>query len=297
MTMCSALCAAWSSAINVCEIAVLSVCSSRVAAVSFLDVPGARLYYETRGGGPLLFMIGSPMDSTGFATLAEIMAATHAVVTYDPRGIGNSTREDAEEDITPELQADDVHRLIGALGGGPVDYLGSSGGAVVGLALVQAHPDVLRTLVAHEPPVIEELPDSQEQRVAIHAIYDAYMTDGWQQAMQMFMTHIGVAGGGGAPQWEPTPEQLARMEATNKVFFGHLIRQTTAFRPDVEALKAAQTRMVVGVGATSKGQLAHRTGLALAKTLGVDPVVFPGDHGGFMGQPGEFARALHEVLR
>lgn len=267
--------------------------------MSFLDVPGARLYYETRGSGPLLFMIGSPMDSTGFVPLAEIMAAAYSVVTYDPRGIGNSTREDAEEDITPELQADDVHRLIGALGGGPVDYLGSSGGAVVGLALVQARPDVLRTFVAHEPPVVEELPDSGEQRAAIQAIYDAYLTEGWQQAMQMFMTHIGVAGGGdgGAPQWEPTPEQLARMEETNKVFFGHLIRQTTAFQPDVQALKAAQTRIVVGVGGTSKGQLAHRTGLALAEKLGVDPVVFPGDHGGFMGQPGEFAQALQEVLR
>jgi pimeloyl-ACP methyl ester carboxylesterase len=266
--------------------------------MSFLDVPGARLYYETRGSGPLLLMIGSPMDSTGFAPLAEIMAARHCVVTYDPRGIGNSTRENAEEDITPELQADDVHRLIGALGdGGPVDYLGSSGGAVVGLSLVQARPDALRTLIAHEPPVIEQLPDSGEQRAAVQAIYDAYLTDGWQQAMQMFLAHIGVAGSGGAPQWEPTPEQLARVEETNKVFFGHMIRQTTAFRPDVEALKAAPTRIVVGVGAASKGQLAHRTGLALAEKLSVDPVVFPGDHGGFLGQPGDFAQALQEVLR
>jgi hypothetical protein len=87
------------------------------------------------------------------------------------------------------------------------------------------------------------------------------------------------------------------MEEASKVFFGHLIRQTTTFRPDVEALKAAQTRTVVGVGATSKGQLAHRTGLALAEKLGVDPVVFPGDHSSFLGQPGEFAQALQEVLR
>jgi pimeloyl-ACP methyl ester carboxylesterase len=125
----SARCSSWPSVINAYEIGpVLSVWSSTVADMSFLDVPGARLYYETRGRGPLLFMIGSPMDSTGFAPLAEIMAATHSVVTYDPRGVGNSTREDAEEDITPELQADDVHRLIGALGGAPLNYLGSSGG-------------------------------------------------------------------------------------------------------------------------------------------------------------------------
>jgi pimeloyl-ACP methyl ester carboxylesterase len=113
--------------------------------VSFLDVPGARLYHEIRGNGPLLFIVGSPMASTGFVALAEIVSATHSVVTYDPRGIGNSTREDADEDITPELQADDVHQLIAALGGGrPVDYLGSSGGAVVGLALVQESPGLPR---------------------------------------------------------------------------------------------------------------------------------------------------------
>lgn len=265
--------------------------------MSYLDVPGARLYYETRGSGPLLFLIGSPMDSAGFVALAQVTSATHSVVTYDPRGIGNSTREDAEEDITPELQADDVHRLIGALsGGGPVDYLGSSGGAVVGLALVQARPGVLRTLIAHEPPVIEMLPDSAQQRAAIQAIYDAYTTHGWQQAMQMFMTHIGMATGG-APHWEPSPEQLARMEETNKVFFGHLIRQTTAFRPDITALKAAQTRIVVGVGASSEGQLAHRTGLSPADELDVQPVVFPGDHAGFIGQPSEFAEILQEALR
>ena len=134
------------------------------------------------------------------------------------------------------------------------------------------------------------------RHAAMQAIYDVYLTDGWQRAMQMFMTHIGVVADGDASQWEPTPEQLARMQGPNKVFFGHLLRQTTAFRPDVAALKAAQTRIVVGVGATSTGQLAHRTGLALAETLGVAPVVFPGDHGGFISQPGEFAQTLQEIL-
>src|SRR5437016_13927023 len=73
-----------------------------------LDVPGARLYYERRGTGPLLLMIGSPMDSTGFAGLARALAGGYAVVTYDPRGIGNSSREATSEDVTPEQQADDV---------------------------------------------------------------------------------------------------------------------------------------------------------------------------------------------
>src|SRR6266566_2616787 len=90
-----------------------------------LDVPGARLYYERHGTGPLLLLIGSPMDSTGFAGLAGALAG-RTVVTYDPRGIGNSSREDTDQDVTPEQQADDVHRLLAVLGGGPADVFGSS---------------------------------------------------------------------------------------------------------------------------------------------------------------------------
>src|SRR5947208_9007859 len=129
-----------------------------------LDVPGARLYYERRGSGPLLLMIGSPMDSTGFAGLASALSDEYTVVTYDPRGIGSSSREDTTEDVTPEQQADDVHRLLSALGREPANVFGSSGGAVVGLALVTAHPGRVRTLVAHEPPVIELLPDRGQMR-------------------------------------------------------------------------------------------------------------------------------------
>jgi pimeloyl-ACP methyl ester carboxylesterase len=261
-----------------------------------LDVPGARLYYERRGAGPLLLLIGSPMDSTGFTQLAEAMADAYTVVTYDPRGIGNSTREDDDADITPEIQADDVHRLIEALGGGPVEYFGSSGGAVVGFALVQAHPEDVSTLVAHEPPVIELLDDAAQEQDAIAKIYDTYLTAGSGPAMMMFMTHIGVLGDDDAPRWEPTPEQAARMDATNKVFYEHLLRQTTGFRPDLDALRSAPTRIVVGVGATSQGQLAHRTALAFADQFGNAPVDFPGDHGGFMALAEPFSKILKEQL-
>jgi len=183
-----------------------------------LDVPGARLYYERRGSGPLLLMIGSPMDSSGFAPLASALADHHTVVTYDPRGIGNSSREVTSEDVTPQQQADDVHRLLSALGGEPADVFGSSGGAVVGLALVTAHPDQVRTLVAHEPPVVELLPDAAQLRAEIEDIYGTHRAEGAEKAMQKFMAHAGLGEGPGreadAPRWEPSPEQMARMRAT-----------------------------------------------------------------------------------
>src|ERR1035441_9685855 len=190
-----------------------------------LDVPGARLYYERRGSGPPLPLIGSPMDSTGFAGLASALAGDYTVVTYDPRGLGNSSREDTTQDVTPERQADDVHRLLSALGGEPAHVFGSSGGAVVGLALVTAHPGQVRTLVAHEPPVVELLPDSAQVRAQIEDIYDTYRADGADKAMARFMVQAGLGEAPGqeadAPRWEPSPEQMARMRATTDVFLAH----------------------------------------------------------------------------
>jgi len=269
-------------------------------AAQFLDVPGARLYYERQGDGPLLLLIGSPMDSTGFAGLAQALASRYTVVTYDPRGIGHSTREDTTQDITPEQQADDVHRLLSALGGGPADIFGSSGGAVVGLALVTAHPADVRTLVAHEPPVIDLLPDRDQVRAQIQDVYDTYRADGPDHAMPKFMAHAGLGDPPGqqpgAPAWQPTPEQVATMRAATEVFLAHLLRPTTNYRPDIEALRAATTRVVVAVGATSTGQLAHRSALALADRLGAQAVEFPGDHAGFVTMPDQCAQLLDQLL-
>ena len=264
-----------------------------------LDVPGARLYYERRGAGPLLLLIGSPMDSTGFVALATALADEYTVVTYDPRGIGDSSRDDTG-DVTPEQQAEDVHHLVSALGGGPADVFGSSGGAVVGLALVTAYPGQVRTLVAHEPPVIDLLPDSTQLRAEMQDIYDTYRTDGADKAMQKFLAHAGLMPAAGqqadAPHWQPSPQQIARMRASTDHFLAHLIRPTTDYRPDIAALRAAPVRIVVAAGATSKGQLPNRTAVALARQLGTPVAEFPGDHGGFLAAPEQFGRELARVL-
>src|SRR6266545_5108685 len=265
-----------------------------------LDVPGARLYYERRGTGPLLLLIGSPMDSTGFAGLASALAGGYTVVTYDPRGTGNSSREDSTADVTPEQQAGDVHRLLSVLGGGPAYVFGSSGGAVVGLAMVTAFPGQVRALVAHEPPVIELLPDSARVRAQIEDTYRTYRADGAEKAMGKFLAHAGLGGGPGqeegAPRWVPSPEQIARMRTANEHFLAHLLRPTTRYRPDIQALRAAPARIVVAAGATSKGQLANRTAVALAGQLDTAVVEFPGDHGGFVTLPEQFGRVLDRVL-
>src|SRR4249920_332749 len=131
-----------------------------------LKTPEAEVVYDIHGplpstdGRPPLFMIGQPMAASGFATLASLFPE-RTVVTYDPRGLGRSTRKDGRTDNDPAVQAEDVHAVIEALATGPVEMFASSGGAVTALALVAAHPQDVTTLVAHEPPLIPVLPDAE----------------------------------------------------------------------------------------------------------------------------------------
>jgi len=139
-----------------------------------LDVSGGRLYYEVRGSGPLLLVIGQPMTSAAFGPLADVLAEHHTVVTYDPHGLGESTVDDSSLDVTPEIQADDLAGLVDAVGGGPANVFASSGGAVAALALAARYPAKVHTVVAHEPPVTELLPDAPHVRAVIDDIEDAY---------------------------------------------------------------------------------------------------------------------------
>ncbi|MEU4346260.1 alpha/beta hydrolase [Streptomyces sp. NPDC023838] len=263
-----------------------------------LAVPGARLHYEVRGEGPLLLVMGAPMPAAAFAPLAQALQSEYTVVTHDPRGISGSVLDDPEQDSTPELRADDVAALLDALGADSADVFGSSGGAVTGLALVARHPGRVRTLVAHEPPLLELLPDAAEQRAATEDIIATFHRDGVGAAWMKFMVNAGFQVGGdegGAPT-PPPGEPSAQDLADSARFFAHELRHTTRYLPDSAALTTGPTRVVVGLGADSGSLITYGTSTALAGLLGTKPVEFPGDHGGFVDRPSEFAGILRGVL-
>ena len=262
-----------------------------------LDVPGARLHYEVRGTGPLLLVIGSPMPAADFAPLADALAGTRTVVTYDPRGLAHSTIDDPTQDAPPELRADDVAAIIDAMGG-RADVFGSSGGVVTGLALAERHPEKVGTLIAHEPPVVELLPEASQQLAATDDIIETFHRDGPGAAWHKFMVNAGfdvdALAAGPPPGPQPSADELAKQFADMTRFFDHELRATTRYLPDVGALRAA--RVVVGIGVDSRRLVTYRPSTALADLLDIEPVEFPGDHGGFMGAPDAFADRLREVL-
>jgi pimeloyl-ACP methyl ester carboxylesterase len=261
----------------------------------FLSVPGARLHYEIRGSGPLVLVIGSPMASAEFAPLADALASDHTVVTYDPRGYAGSPVDDPDAPSGVEQRADDVNAILDDLGAESADLFGSSGGAVTGLALVARHPGRIRTLVAHEPPLLELLPDAAEQRANTEAIIDTFHSDGFEAAWMRFMHNAGFdLGPDDAPPTADEPSEDDIRQAGR--FFEIDLRPTTRYLPDVMALKAGPSRVVVGIGVDSQNLLTYRTSRTLAELLGSAPAEFPGDHGGFMGAPSEFADTLRKVL-
>ena len=171
---------------------------------------------------------------------------------------------------------------------------GSSGGAVTGLALVSRHPKRVRTPIAHEPPVLELLPDAAAQRATTENIINTFHREGMAAAMAKFMTNAGFdLNPEGAPVVsEPVvPADRPRDKVSRPRAARH--------RPLPARHRSADPRarqVVVGIGAASGGLLTYRTSVALAERLGTPPVDFPGDHGGFIGQPVEFAKTLRRVL-
>ncbi|CAM3838143.1 alpha/beta hydrolase [Nocardiopsis rhodophaea] len=269
----------------------------------YLDVPGASLHYEIHGSGPLLLLLGAPMGSRGFGTITPLLASDHTVLTFDPRGIMRSTDDDTDGEVTVERLTDDVHRLLSAVGTQPAHVFSNSGGTAVGLDLLTTHPEQVRSLVVHEPALIELLPDREELRAALDDMYETYRDVGRNEALKKYAAVTGVdrfsrpPGGGHHEATDLdsfTPP--ADVRAVLDRFFLHMLRPTARYRADMAALRAAPAPIVVGAATEEKGQLAHRAAVALADELGTTVVDFPGNHTGFQGEPEMFTGVLRQVF-
>jgi pimeloyl-ACP methyl ester carboxylesterase len=231
-------------------------------------------------------------------------------VTYDRRGNSRSLMDGPDERQRIEVHADDAHRLLTAVGGGPAYVFGNSSGAIVGLELAARHPEQVRVLVAHEPPLSSLLADRDVVLAVCRDIRETYLRDGLGPAMAKFIALVMHEG--------PLPADYLARPAPDPATFGlpteddgrrddPLVGQNivtgNAWEPDFTALRDASTRIVIGVGAASGETLAARAARLAADRLGTEPDVFPGSHDGFLGgeygqtgEPDAFAARLREVL-
>ncbi|WP_372405045.1 alpha/beta fold hydrolase [Streptomyces luteireticuli] len=259
-----------------------------------LTVPGAEIHYEVRGAGPPLLLInGGDGDAALFGPLARLLAEHHTVITFDPRGNSRSPLTGPPATQWIEDRGDDARLLLDAVAGGEPAYVfGTSYGAMTGMDLLARHPGRVRALVAHEPFVIELLPDADRWHALFEEVYGLYRREGLRPAMRRFAEAVGVDDAPEPDEGLPAPvrEMLARVRANGETVLAYELRSFSRFRPDAGALRGGP--FVLVTGEQRPRTLLHRTTEALAERLGTKIVEFPGGHVGYLTHPADFAVAL-----
>jgi pimeloyl-ACP methyl ester carboxylesterase len=116
---------------------------------------GVNMYYKMTGeqGAPMLMIHGSWGNHANWDPSVPDLSKSFRVLTYDRRGHSRSegtiTQGSFEED------AEDAAALIEELKLGPVHVVGNSGGATIALKLACARPSIFRSLIIHEPPLLD----------------------------------------------------------------------------------------------------------------------------------------------
>lgn len=277
-----------------------------------VDAPGAVLTYDVYlpsgpDGRRPLFIFGSPMGASGFGDLVSALA-DRTLITYDPRGAERSELLSNGE-VTAELHGEDMHRVIEAAGLGQVNAFGSSGGGAFALHWIVQHPDDVHVLVSHEPPLTTILDDREIAISATSDVVQTYDREGYGPAMAKFIQlvmHEGPLTDDYLDRPAPNPAQFGLPTEDDGARHDALLSRNlriAPFEPDLAALRSSPVRIVPAVGIQGGGTLARRGGEALASQLGMDPVVFPGDHTGFSpgpmspgNDPNAFATQLTDLL-
>ncbi|WP_040788704.1 alpha/beta fold hydrolase [Nocardia paucivorans] len=265
-----------------------------------LTVPGATLYYEIRGTGPLLLSIpGGGGDAGVFDEMADVLERHFTVVALDPRGHSRSTLDDSTADRRIATQSEDAYRLLTHLSERPAFVFGTSAGAVVCLELLARHPDRVRRMVVHEPPCLAALPDAAEHLAMIEEVHELFRTAGIGPAMARFLTGMGekTTPPPNTPDLPPRIVELrARLAANTPAMLEHELREITSYQPDYAALATVADRLIPAVGRVGDDTLPHRSTVEIATRLGRTVTEFPGGHNGIRTDAAEFAHRLVEVL-
>jgi len=263
---------------------------------STFTVPGARLRYFTRGSGPVLLLIsGGHGDASKSESLADHLADTYTVLTYDRRGLSGSITDAPAGSLT--AHAEDASRVLAKVTGEPAYVYGTSFGGLIALALASRHPDQVRVVVAHEPGAISLLPGAERAAAVedMRAVERVFGSDGVEAALRTFAEIFDIDPTDREPDLElspQSPQQLANMG----FFIRHDLPAMLSHQVELGDLADSGVAVVPAVGASSAHLWPHRCGRLLAEGLDLPCEVFPGGHNGYVFWPRETAERLRDVL-
>ena len=226
-----------------------------------LRIGGVQLYVAPPigSGEPLVIVHGGWTDHTAFDAVAPALARTFCVVRYDRRG---HSRSEYAGPAPRRRDEDDLAELIDTLGLGPAHLLGTSYGALISLGLAIRRPDLVRSVVAHEPLLLGVVPDPGVE--ALLADIQAQLAAGdIAGGTQRFFEEVGGPGA-----WERMPEPLRHAVTGNAQAFVDLGEDPHWATLDIGALSHLPRPILITAGETSPGWLS-RTPIAVAEAGGI----------------------------
>lgn len=266
------------------------------------------VYRITGKGTPLLLIAGGGGDGDLYLPLADALADSFKVITYDRRANAKSTMH-SPDTFDLAQQARDAVAVLEAAGETGALVFGNSSGAVIALEMARLYPEHVWGVIAHEPPIAGLHPDSAKWQEFFKDCYDSsFRWGGPSMAASKFLFGIQV------PPAQMIAAQMAAMKhlrgepkepnmprIPSKLASKYLIEQellpVTNYEPDFDDIRASKQKYVIAVGSyaiqhdTFLFQIAKR----FAEKIGVHYIEVPGHHGSFMDMPDEWAKSMRKI--
>ncbi|RMY37635.1 hypothetical protein D0866_03133 [Hortaea werneckii] len=267
-----------------------------------LDVANATLYYETLGTGPLLLCISGANGSCDIWKPLSMQLRKHfTICSYDRRGFSRSVLTGAQDyDHRLQTDADDAAALIQHLSGDdePATVLGNSSGAVVGLELLIRHPETVRNLLCHEPPLASLLEDCETIRIEHREIYNLYRKQGIAPAALRFAESIKAGPETQGLLRSMDPKAGPYNFANSMYWFERELGIYAVSTLDMEALRKESRKLILINGEDSDPEaLQYRPNVKMAGMFGGEVQIVPGGHVGFALKAKAFAEGIYALLR
>jgi pimeloyl-ACP methyl ester carboxylesterase len=236
--------------------------------MTLIEVNGTSLAYDDAGEGDAVVLVhGSWNQRQAWMFFIPELSSSFRVVSYDRRGHGESTAAPMEGTLHDDIA--DLAGLIDELGIGPAYVVGNSYGAIVSLSLAATRPDIVRKVVAHEPPLLPLLdadpatkPIADEQWRLLGEVRTRLEAGDHAGAAEYFVENVALGPGAWAQLPQPARDTFV---ANAPTYLGEL-RDPGALRADLDALARSAVRVLLSQGDQSPamfGPILDRVAAAL----------------------------------
>jgi pimeloyl-ACP methyl ester carboxylesterase len=217
-------------------------------------INGVQLYWElSRGGGePVILVHGSWGDHENWMPVLPALSNSLNIATYDRRGHSRSERPPGQGSIQQDVA--DLAALIEHVFGGPAHVIGNSFGAAIALNLALRRPELIRSLVVHEPPLFALLEGDPAVQPALAAVHEraaavvALLEQGrHEQGARRFIETIALGPGA----WDQLPQSTRDIFVFNAPTWLDEQREPGWMALDLDRLAAFSAPVLLSFGGQS----------------------------------------------